>query len=64
MCTHSYIYYLYFQLTEYILLKEMKHCPRVEDLRFTESVKKKTAEFVRKYMLKFGDTYTRSPQKY
>ena len=42
----------------------MKHCPRIEDLRFTESVKKKTAEFVRKYMLKFGDNYTRSPQKY
>jgi len=51
------------KLTEYILLKEMKHCPRIEDLRFTESTKKKAAEFVKKYMLKFGDTYKRSPQK-
>merc|ERR1712226_1296591 len=52
------------KLTEYIPLKELKHCPRLEDLRFTESVKKKTAEFVRKYMLKFKDKYKRSPQKY
>merc|ERR1711993_114018 len=51
------------KLTEYILLKELKHCPRIEDLRFTDSVRKKTAEFVRKYMLKFGETYKRSPLK-
>ena len=51
-----------FQLTNYIMTKELKHCNRIEDLRCSESVKKKTTEYVRKYMLKFGENYKRSPQ--
>ncbi len=42
--------------------KELKHNRRIEDLRCTESVKKKTSEFVRKYMLKYTDGYKPSPQ--
>lgn len=51
----------FFQLTHYILTKELKHCPRIEDLKCSESVKKKTTEYVKKYMLKFGEAYKRSP---
>ena len=50
-----------FQLTNYILTKEMKHCARIEDLKCSDSVKKKAAEFVKKYMSKFTDGYKRSP---
>jgi histone-lysine N-methyltransferase SETD2 len=50
-----------FQLTQYILQKELKHCTRIEDLKCSDSVKKKTAEFVRKYMSKFAEGYKRSP---
>lgn len=50
-----------FQLTQYIMQKELKHCTRIEDLKCSDSVKKKTAEFVRKYMSKFGEAYKKSP---
>ena len=50
-----------FQLTNYIMTKELKHCPRIEDLKCNERVKKKTSEYVRKYMPKFGEEYKRSP---
>ena len=49
------------QLTQYILQKELKQCRRIEDLKCSDSVKKKTAEFVKKYMSKFGEGYKRSP---
>eukprot|EP00095_Tigriopus_kingsejongensis_P009226 maker-scaffold851_size88925-snap-gene-0.19 protein:Tk09226 transcript:maker-scaffold851_size88925-snap-gene-0.19-mRNA-1 annotation:"hypothetical protein D910_01074" len=49
------------KLTHYIMSKEQKHCTRIEDLRCSDSVKKKTTEYVKKYMLKFGDAYKRSP---
>ena len=43
---------------------ELKHGKRVEELKFTENVKKKTSNFVRKYMAKHDATkaeYQRSP---
>ena len=50
------------QLTNYIMQKELKHCNRIEDLRCSDSVKRKTTEYVRKYMSsKFPDGYSRSP---
>lgn len=41
------------------MLKELKHCDRIEDLECTDSVKSKAKEFVRKYMAKFGEVYQR-----
>jgi len=49
------------KLTNYIMTKELKHTSRIEDLKCNERVKKKTSEFVRKYMSKFGEEYKRSP---
>jgi len=49
------------KLTNYILTKEMKHCARMEDLKCSESVKKKAAGYVKKYMTKFTEGYKRSP---
>jgi hypothetical protein len=43
---------------------ELKHGKRVEELKFTENVKKKTSNFVRKYMAKHDPSkaeYQRSP---
>ena len=43
---------------------ELKHGKRVEELKFTENVKKKTSNFVRKYMAKHDASkaeYQRSP---
>jgi histone-lysine N-methyltransferase SETD2 len=50
-----------FQLTNYLLAKESSRCKRIEDLKFSDSVKKKSADYVKKYMAKFGDAYKRSP---
>ena len=44
-----------------ILAGELKHGRKVEDLKCNERVKKKTADFVRKYMTKFEKDYQRSP---
>lgn len=41
------------------MLKELKHCQSIEDLTCNESVKAKAKDFVKKYMAKFGDTYSR-----
>ena len=43
--------------------KELKNCARPEDLRCSDTVKKKTREFVKKYMSKFTEGYKRSPQQ-
>ena len=53
----------YFQLTTYLLAKESSRCKRIEDLKFSESVKKKSADYVKKYMAKFGGAYKRSPSQ-
>merc|ERR1711874_462994 len=59
--------YLAKKLTHMIMAGELKHGRRVEELKFTERVKKKTADFVRKYMakhdIKIGQEYQRSPQQ-
>ena len=44
-----------------IMAGELKHGKRLEELKFTESVKKKTTNFVRKYMAKHDKEYQRSP---
>ena len=41
------------------MIKELKHCRKIEDLVCNDSVKLKAKEFIRKYMLKFGETYVR-----
>lgn len=48
-----------FQLTHFVMLKEIKQCDTIEELTVTESVKVKAKEFVRKYMSKFGAVYQR-----
>ena len=54
----------FFQLTHMTMAGELKHGKRVEELKFTENVKKKTSNFVRKYMAKHDPSkaeYQRSP---
>lgn len=46
-----------FQLTHFVMLKEMKHIEKIEDLVCTENVKAKAKEYIRKYMSKFGEIY-------
>jgi len=53
--------YLAKKLTHMIMAGELKHGKRLEELKFTESVKKKTTNFVRKYMAKHDKEYQRSP---
>merc|ERR1712008_637297 len=56
--------YLAKKLTHMTMAGELKHGKRVEELKFTENVKKKTANFVRKYMAKHDASkaeYQRSP---
>lgn len=48
-----------FQLTHFVMLKELKHCRTVEELVVTDSVKSKAKTFTKKYMTKFGPVYTR-----
>ncbi|CAG9853837.1 unnamed protein product [Phyllotreta striolata] len=45
------------KLTHFVMLKEMKHLTRIEDLTCTDNVKTKAREFIRKYMSKFGEVY-------
>lgn len=42
-----------FQLTHFVMVKELKHCATVADLTVSDSVKQKTKEFIRKYMTKW-----------
>lgn len=48
---------LSFQLTHFVLVKELKHCATVADLSVSDSVKQKSKEFIRKYMGKYGKVY-------
>lgn len=52
-----------FQLTHFVMLKELKHCRTVEELVVTDSVRSKAKMFVRKYMAKFGPVYRRPPEE-
>lgn len=60
--THS-IIILWFQLTHFVMLKELKHCRSVEELVVTDSVRSKAKMFVKKYMAKFGPVYKRPPEE-
>ncbi|CAH0557782.1 unnamed protein product [Brassicogethes aeneus] len=45
------------KLTHFVMLKEMKHISKIEDLTCTDNVKSKAREYIKKYMSKFGETY-------
>lgn len=49
-----------FQLTHFVLAKELKHCKSVDELQCNDNVKHKAKDFVRKYMSKFGAVYQKS----
>lgn len=53
------LFIFYFQLTFFVMLKELKHCNNVSLLEVTDSVKNKAREYIKKYMSKFGKTYIR-----
>lgn len=52
-----------FQLTNFVMLKELKHCRKVSDLTCNDSVKHKAREYIKKYMAKFGELYKRDNEK-
>lgn len=56
-------YVFHFQLTHFVMLKELKHCRSVEELVVTDSVRSKAKTFVKKYMAKFGPVYKRPPEE-
>ncbi|XP_066157816.1 histone-lysine N-methyltransferase Set2 [Euwallacea fornicatus] len=45
------------KLTHFVMLKEMKHIPTIDDLVCSDNVKAKAKEYIRKYMSKFGEVY-------
>jgi len=51
----------HFQLTHFVMVKELKQLPSIDDLHCNENVKHKTKEFVRKYMGKYGSSFKRDP---
>lgn len=52
--------YLFFQLTHFVMIKELKYCESVgQTLVVTESVKNKSREFIKKYMAKYGEVYVK-----
>lgn len=52
--------YLFLQINENVLLKELQ-LKRVDKLKMSNSTKDKVAEYIRKYMSRFGDIYKRKP---
>lgn len=50
---------IFFQLTHFVMLKELKYCNNVNLLEVSDSVKGKAREYIRKYMSKFGRVYIR-----
>lgn len=46
---------IFLQLTNYIVEKELSHCPKLKDLKCNEAKKKKIESYVRKHMSKFGE---------
>ncbi|XP_056630996.1 probable histone-lysine N-methyltransferase CG1716 isoform X2 [Diorhabda sublineata] len=47
------------KLTHFVMLKEIKHISKIEELTCTDNVKMKAREFIRKYMSKFGEVYVK-----
>jgi len=48
------------QINENVLLKELQ-IKKVDKLRITNNTKAKVAEYIKKYMSRFGDVYKRKP---
>ncbi|CAB3371601.1 Hypothetical predicted protein [Cloeon dipterum] len=55
--------YLARKLTNFVMLKELKHCRKVSDLSCNDSVKHKAREYIKKYMAKFGEVYCRKEER-
>ncbi|XP_059480678.1 histone-lysine N-methyltransferase SETD2 [Neocloeon triangulifer] len=51
------------KLTNFVMLKELKHCRKVSDLACNDSVKHKAREYIKKYMAKFGELYSRERER-
>lgn len=51
------------KLTYSIMQKEIKQCKNVEELKASEKVKKKAAEYVQKYMKRYEGEYQKSPEQ-
>lgn len=51
------------KLTYSIMQKEMKQCKAIEELKASEKVKKKAAEYVQKYMKRYESDYQKSPEQ-
>ena len=58
---YGYNIVVHFQLTHFVMLKELKQVPSIEALHCSDSVKHKTQQFVDKYMKKFGQVFYRDP---
>lgn len=56
------VFKFHYQITRTVVEKESKQIRRVEDLDFTDSVKSKTKEFVKKYMA--GKSYVKQSRVY
>jgi len=48
------------QINENVLLKELQ-LKKVDKLKISDSTKDKVAEYIRKYMSRFGEVYKRKP---
>lgn len=46
----------FFQINANVLLKELQ-CKRVDKLKINNSTKEKVAEYIKKYMSRFGEVY-------
>lgn len=51
---------LFLQINENVLLKELQ-LKKVDKLKISNSTKEKVAEYIRKYMSRFGEVYKRKP---
>jgi len=48
------------KLTHHVMVKELKNVQAVEELSASESVRHKAKYYVKKYMGRYGETYSRS----
>ena len=54
-----FFFFLRFQLTHAVLVKELKHVKHHEDLEVNENVKAKAKDFVKKYMGQYGAVFVK-----
>lgn len=55
---YSYENIYFLQINENVLLKELQ-CKKVDKLKISNSTKEKVAEYIKKYMSRFGEVYKR-----